>query len=68
MRAATTDPCPSPTIEGYEAVIDVYAAATQHVDQGLSLTLVSKDTTTTRDIDKAKWYAWKSGIKTMSYS
>ena len=29
---------------GYEKVIDTYAAATQHVDQGLSLTLFFKDT------------------------
>ncbi|WHF23182.1 hypothetical protein QJS66_02000 [Kocuria rhizophila] len=32
---------------GYEKIIDTYAAATQHVDQGLSLTLSSKDTATT---------------------
>ena len=31
---------------GYEKVIDTYAAATQHVDQGLSLTLFFKDTAT----------------------
>ena len=29
---------------GYEKIIDTYAAATQHVDQGLSLTLFFKDT------------------------
>src|SRR5690606_3791587 len=34
---------------GYEKIIDTYAAATQHVDQGLSLTLFFKDTATTRD-------------------
>lgn len=52
---------------GYEKLIDVYAAATQHVDQGLSLTLFFKDTITTRDINKAQIYAWKSGIKTIYY-
>lgn len=52
---------------GYEKVIDTYAAATQHVDQGLSLTLFFKDTVTTRDINKAQIYAWKKGIKTIYY-
>ena len=49
---------------GYEKIIDTYAAATQHVDQGLSLTLFFKDTATTRDINKAQIYAWRKGIKT----
>jgi ribonucleoside-diphosphate reductase alpha chain len=52
---------------GYEKIIDVYAAATQHVDQGLSLTLFFKDTVTTRDINKAQIYAWRKGIKTVYY-
>ncbi|WP_166878003.1 MULTISPECIES: class 1b ribonucleoside-diphosphate reductase subunit alpha [unclassified Salinibacterium] len=52
---------------GYEKTIDTYAAATQHVDQGLSLTLFFKDTATTRDINKAQIYAWKKGIKTIYY-
>ncbi|WP_313813430.1 class 1b ribonucleoside-diphosphate reductase subunit alpha [Glutamicibacter sp.] len=52
---------------GYEKIIDTYAAATQHVDQGLSLTLFFKDTVTTRDINKAQIYAWKKGIKTLYY-
>ena len=52
---------------GYEKIIDVYAAATKHVDQGLSLTLFFKDTATTRDINKAQIYAWKKGIKTIYY-
>ncbi|MDR7111485.1 ribonucleoside-diphosphate reductase alpha chain [Microbacterium trichothecenolyticum] len=52
---------------GYEKVIDTYAAATQHVDQGLSLTLFFKDTATTRDINKAQIYAWRKGIKTIYY-
>ncbi|MGW6120751.1 class 1b ribonucleoside-diphosphate reductase subunit alpha [Nocardia sp. NPDC055165] len=52
---------------GYEKIIDTYAAATQHVDQGLSLTLFFKDTATTRDINKAQIYAWRKGIKTLYY-
>jgi ribonucleoside-diphosphate reductase alpha chain len=52
---------------GPEKIIDVYAAATQHVDQGLSLTLFFKDTATTRDVNKAQIYAWKKGIKTIYY-
>ncbi|KAB1658063.1 class 1b ribonucleoside-diphosphate reductase subunit alpha [Pseudoclavibacter chungangensis] len=52
---------------GYEKIIDTYAEATQHVDQGLSLTLFFKDTATTRDINKAQIYAWRKGIKTIYY-
>jgi ribonucleoside-diphosphate reductase alpha chain len=62
---------------GYEKIIDTYAAATQHVDQGLSLTLFFEDEvteadgttrrTTTRDINKAQIYAWRKGIKTIYY-
>ncbi|GAC79648.1 ribonucleoside-diphosphate reductase class Ib alpha subunit [Gordonia malaquae] len=52
---------------GYEKVIDTYAAATQHVDQGLSLTLFFKDTATTRDVNRAQIYAWRKGIKTLYY-
>ncbi len=52
---------------GPEKIIDTYAAATQHVDQGLSLTLFFKDTVTTRDINKAQIYAWRKGIKTIYY-
>lgn len=62
---------------GYEKIIDVYAAATKHVDQGLSLTLFFErekavpegvdGRTKTRDLDKARYYAWKKGIKTLYY-
>lgn len=52
---------------GPEKIIDTYAAATQHVDQGLSLTLFFKDTATTRDINRAQIYAWKKNIKTIYY-
>lgn len=52
---------------GPEKIIDTYAAATQHVDQGLSLTLFFPDTATTRDINRAQIYAWRKGIKTIYY-
>jgi ribonucleoside-diphosphate reductase alpha chain len=52
---------------GPEKIIDTYAVATQHVDQGLSLTLFFKDTASTRDVNKAQIYAWKKGIKTIYY-
>ncbi|EOI3376890.1 class 1b ribonucleoside-diphosphate reductase subunit alpha [Enterobacter hormaechei] len=52
---------------GPEKIIDTYAEATKHVDQGLTLTLFFPDTATTRDINKAQIYAWKKGIKTLYY-
>ena len=52
---------------GPDKIIDTYAAATQHVDQGLSLTLFFKDTATTRDVNRAQINAWKKGIKTIYY-
>lgn len=61
-------------------VIDVYAAATQHVDQGLSLTLflrseLSKELyewkteskQTTRDLSILRNYAFNKGIKSIYY-
>ena len=62
-------------------VIDVYAAATEHVDQGLSLTLFLRselpqgmyewkgETTkqTTRDLSILRNYAFNKGIKTIYY-
>ncbi|MFJ8376712.1 class 1b ribonucleoside-diphosphate reductase subunit alpha [Streptomyces sp. NPDC094461] len=52
---------------GYEKIIDTYAAATQHVDQGLSCTLFFRDTATTRDLNRAQIHAWRKGIKTLYY-
>nr|WP_300341176.1 class 1b ribonucleoside-diphosphate reductase subunit alpha [Actinomyces sp.] len=52
---------------GPQKIIDTYAVATQHVDQGLSLTLFFPDTATTRDVNKAQIYAWRKGIKTLYY-
>lgn len=53
---------------GYKGIIDVYAAATKHIDQGASLTMFfQEEETTTRDIDRARHYAWRKGIKTVYY-
>ncbi|SFU91550.1 class 1b ribonucleoside-diphosphate reductase subunit alpha [Halomonas korlensis] len=52
---------------GPEKIIDTYAEASRHVDQGLSLTLFFADTATTRDINRAQIYAWRKGIKTLYY-
>jgi ribonucleoside-diphosphate reductase alpha chain len=52
---------------GPDKIIDTYAEATQHVDQGLSLTLFFKDTATPRDVNRAQIYAWRKGIKTIYY-
>lgn len=53
---------------GNKAIIDTYAAATQHVDQGLSCTLFFTEGETTRDLTKIQMYAFKRGIKTLYYS
>lgn len=53
---------------GPEKLVDVYAAATEHVDQGLSCTLFIKADATTRDITKAHMYAWRKGLKTIYYT
>lgn len=53
---------------GPEKLIDVYAEATKHVDQGLSLTLFFPETATTRDLNKAYVYAFSKGIKTLYYT
>lgn len=63
-------------------VIDVYAAAQKHIDQGMSLTLFMRSdipegmyewkegrTTkqTTRDLNILRHYAWRKGIKSLYY-
>lgn len=53
---------------GPEKIIDVYAEATKHSDQGLSCTLHFLETATTRDLNKAQLYAWRKGLKTLYYS
>jgi ribonucleoside-diphosphate reductase alpha chain len=52
---------------GPEKIIDTYAEATKHVDQGLSLTLFFPDNVTTREVNKAQIHAWRKGIKTLYY-
>ena len=52
---------------GPERVIDTYAVSQQWIDQSQSLTLFFHDTATTRDLDKARIYAWRKGIRTMYY-
>lgn len=54
---------------GPNAIIDLYSKASEHTDQGLSLTLFYKDTATTRDLNKAYIYAFSKGnIKTLYYA
>lgn len=63
-------------------IIDVYAVAQKHIDQGLSLTLFMRSVLpqnlydwknenqsklTTRDLSKLRNYAWAKGIKTLYY-
>ena len=63
-------------------VIDTYAAAQVHVDQGMSLTLFMRSVLpegmyewkngkspnmTTRDLNRLRNYAWTQGIKTIYY-
>lgn len=52
---------------GNKAIIDTYAIAQQHIDQGMSLTLHFKEEATTRDLNKAQMYAHRKGIKTLYY-
>ena len=63
-------------------IIDVYAVAQKHIDQGMSLTLFmrsqlpeglyewkTKENTmlTTRDLNRLRNYAWQKGIKSLYY-
>ena len=63
-------------------VIDTYATAQKHIDQGMSLTLFmqstipeglyewkngSTDKMTTRDLNRLRNYAWSKGIKSIYY-
>lgn len=50
-----------------EQLVDLYAAAQEHIDQGISFTVYFNDTATTRDINKIQFYAYKKGIKTLYY-
>lgn len=63
-------------------IIDVYAAAQKHIDQGMSLTLFMRselpegmypwkegrtNKMTTRDLNLLRHYAWNKGIKSLYY-
>src|SRR5699024_8371415 len=50
-----------------ERIIDTYAVSQQWIDQSQSLTLFMTDTATTRDLDKARMYAWRKGVKSIYY-
>lgn len=52
---------------GYKAIIDTYAVAGKHIDQGQSLTLFFKNTDTTRTLNKAYNYAWSRGKEKNEY-
>ena len=51
---------------GWKAVIDVYAAATPHIDQGLSMNLFFEKNSM-KDMVNSILYAWKSGVKSIYY-
>ncbi|MEK4129644.1 class 1b ribonucleoside-diphosphate reductase subunit alpha [Solibacillus sp. FSL W8-0474] len=53
-------------VNPYE-LIDLYAAAQKHVDQGISMTLYVTDQWNTEQLAKAYIYAWTRGIKTVYY-
>lgn len=48
-------------------LIDVYAAAQKHVDQGISMTLYVTDHWNTEQLAKVYIYAWTKGIKSVYY-
>lgn len=57
--------------EAYEMdmfkMVDLYATAQRHVDQGLSMTLYITDEWDTEMLTRLYYYAWKKGIKTTYY-
>ena len=53
---------------GHRKIIDVIAAAQEHIDQGISMNMFFKEGATTRDITKALIYAWRKGLKTTYYT
>lgn len=52
---------------GPNKIIDTYAVSQFWVDQAQSLTLFFKDSATTRDLDRARIYAWRKGVKSLYY-
>jgi ribonucleoside-diphosphate reductase alpha chain len=57
--------------EAYEMdmykMVDLYATAQRHVDQGLSMTLYITDEWDTEMLTRLYYYAWLKGIKTVYY-
>jgi ribonucleoside-diphosphate reductase alpha chain len=57
--------------EAYEVnpyeLIDLYAAAQKHIDQGISMTLYVTDQWNTEQLAKVYIYAWMKGIKSVYY-
>lgn len=57
--------------EAYEMdmfkMVDLYATAQRHVDQGLSMTLYITDDWDTEMLTRLYYYAWTKGIKTTYY-
>ncbi|WP_312753628.1 class 1b ribonucleoside-diphosphate reductase subunit alpha [Rummeliibacillus suwonensis] len=58
-------------VEAYDVdsyrMIDLYATAQKHVDQGISMTLYVTDQWTTERLAKLYIYAWMRGIKSIYY-
>lgn len=58
-------------VEAYDInpydLVDLYAAAQKHVDQGISMTLYVTDNWTTEQLAKIYIYAWVKGIKSVYY-
>ena len=58
-------------LEAYEVdqyrMVDLYAAAQRHIDQGISMTLYVTDQWTTEQLARLYIYAWIKGIKTVYY-
>ncbi|PPE05484.1 class 1b ribonucleoside-diphosphate reductase subunit alpha [Williamsoniiplasma lucivorax] len=52
---------------GPEPIIDIAAAAQQHIDQAISLTLFMNDNVTTRDLNKAYIRAFTKGCAALYY-
>lgn len=48
-------------------IIDLFATAQKHVDQGISMVLFVTNENTTADLAKFYYYSWKKGIKSIYY-
>lgn len=58
-------------VEAYEMdqydMVDLYAAAQKHIDQGISMTLYITDDWDTEKLTKLYYYSWSKGIKSIYY-